>query len=75
MRETLADFFRENLWAKLRLLDAGASLNEEQWGQTVPETFRRSRRPPATVASTHPTCRGGSNVIQSGVLEAIAAEG
>ena len=39
MNAILAEMFKHNLWANLRLLDACAALNEEQLEATLPGTY------------------------------------
>jgi uncharacterized damage-inducible protein DinB len=43
MASTLAELFRHNLWANLRLLDACAGLSEAQLDLTAPGTYGRVR--------------------------------
>jgi uncharacterized damage-inducible protein DinB len=39
MSEALAEFYKHNLWANLRLIDFCAALNDEQLDATTPGTF------------------------------------
>ena len=43
MENALADFYRHNLWANLRLLDACAGLDDEQLGTSATGTYGRIR--------------------------------